>query len=69
MFEVPLLIGNDDRNAAGGASFDRLNPLTGAVATRAAAASLNDVAAAAAAAAAAFPAWSETGPAARRALL
>jgi acyl-CoA reductase-like NAD-dependent aldehyde dehydrogenase len=64
-----LLIANDDRNAAGGASFDRLNPLTGAVATRAAAASLDDVACAAAAAAAAFPAWSETGPAARRALL
>jgi vanillin dehydrogenase len=69
MFDVPLLIANDDRNAAGGASFDRLNPLTGAVATRAAAASLDDVACAAAAAAAAFPAWSETGPAARRALL
>jgi len=69
MFDVPLLIANDDRNAVGGASFDRLNPLTGAVATRAAAASLDDVACAAAAAAAAFPAWSETGPAARRALL
>src|SRR5262245_7051562 len=69
MFDVPLLIANGDRRASGGASFDRLNPLTGAVASRAAAASAEDVAAAAAAAGAAFPAWSETGPAARRALL
>ena len=42
MFEVPLLIENDDREAAGGATFDRLNPLTGEVASRAAAASLQD---------------------------
>jgi vanillin dehydrogenase len=59
---------HDDRKAASGASFDRLNPLTGAIASRAAAACAKDVACAAAAAAA-FPAWSETGPAARRALL
>ena len=69
MFDVPFLIANDDRKAASGASFDRLNPLTGAIASRAAAACAEDVASAAAAAAAAFPAWSETGPAARRALL
>src|SRR5262245_19320567 len=69
MFEVPLLIENDDREAAGGASFDRLNPLTGEVASRAAAASLVDVRRAADAAASAFPAWSQTPPAARRALL
>jgi vanillin dehydrogenase len=69
MFDVPLLIANDDRKAASGVSFDRLNPLTGAIASRAAAACAEDVASAAAAAAAAFPAWSETGPAARRALL
>src|SRR6185295_7871647 len=69
MFEVPLLIENDDREAAGGATFDRLHPLTGAVASRAAAASLQDARRAADAAASAFPAWSQTPPAARRALL
>jgi ABC-type branched-subunit amino acid transport system ATPase component len=42
MFEVPLLIENDDREAAGGTTFDRLNPLTGEIASRAAAASLQD---------------------------
>ena len=69
MFEVPLLIENDDREAAGGATFDRLNPLTGEIASRAAAASLQDAQRAADAAASAFPAWSQTPPAARRALL
>jgi vanillin dehydrogenase len=69
MFEVPLLIANDDREAAGGATFDRLNPLTGEVASRAAAAAREDARRAAEAAAAAFPAWSQTPPAARRALL
>jgi benzaldehyde dehydrogenase (NAD) len=68
-FEAHLLIGNNDRAAAGDASFERLNPLTGAVATRAAAASVADANSAAEAAAAAFPAWSEMAPALRRALL
>jgi benzaldehyde dehydrogenase (NAD) len=52
-----------------GATFDRINPLTGEVATRAAAASVADAAAACDTAAAAFPAWSALGPNARRALL
>ncbi|MEA3002735.1 MAG: benzaldehyde dehydrogenase [Sphingomonadales bacterium] len=52
-----------------GATFDRINPLTGEVATTAAAASIADAAAACDAAAAAFPAWSALGPNARRALL
>ena len=43
--------------------------MTGEVATRAAAAGIEDAKAAADAAAAAFPGWSETGPNARRALL
>ena len=52
-----------------GATFDRLNPVTGEVASRAAAAPIADAKRAADAAAAAFPAWSATGPNARRAIL
>ncbi|PWC40031.1 salicylaldehyde dehydrogenase [Azospirillum sp. TSO35-2] len=55
--------------ATGGRWFERHNPITGAVATRAAAASPLDAAAAADAAQAAFAGWSDTGPNARRALL
>ena len=69
MFEVDLLINNAEAKATGGATFDRLNPMTGEVASRAAASSVEDAKRAVDAAAAAFPAWSETGPAARRALL
>ena len=69
MFDVQLLIANADRQAAGGGTFDRLNPLTGEVASRAAAASIADARSAGDAAAEAFPAWSETGPGTRRALL
>ena len=50
-------------------TFDRCNPVTGAVATRAAAASAEDACAAADAARAALPAWSSQGPNARRAAL
>ncbi|MEP6785311.1 MAG: aldehyde dehydrogenase [Sphingomonadales bacterium] len=50
-------------------TFDRFNPVTGAVATTAQAASVADANAAVDAAAAAFPAWSALGPNARRALL
>ena len=42
MFDVDLLINNADVEAAGGATFDRLNPLTGEVASRAAAAGTED---------------------------
>ena len=45
-----------------GATFERRNPVTGEVATRAAAASVADAMRAADAAAAAFPAWSALGP-------
>ncbi|WP_025290674.1 aldehyde dehydrogenase [Sphingomonas sanxanigenens] len=51
------------------ATFDRLNPVTGAVATTAPAATVADADAAVSAAAAAFPAWSALGPNARRAAL
>jgi acyl-CoA reductase-like NAD-dependent aldehyde dehydrogenase len=55
--------------AEGGATFERKDPMTGKVATRAAAATLADVDKVVAAAAKAFATWSETGPSARRALL
>lgn len=64
---VNLVIGADRRDAK--ASFERLDPLTGQVATRAAAAQADDAVAAADAAAAAFPAWSALGPNVRRAAL
>lgn len=66
---INLLINNKDVNATRGATFDRVSPLTGEVATRAAAATVADAQAAANAAHAAFPAWSETGPTQRRTLL
>lgn len=50
-------------------SFERRNPVTGAVATRARAMTVAEANAAADAAAAAFPAWSGLGPNARRAAL
>ncbi|HEX8382026.1 MAG TPA: aldehyde dehydrogenase [Sphingomonas sp.] len=52
-----------------GRTFDRVNPITGAVATTAAAATVADANVAVEAAAAAFPAWSALGPNARRAAL
>ncbi|MFZ0884891.1 MAG: aldehyde dehydrogenase family protein, partial [Candidatus Acidiferrales bacterium] len=67
--DVQLLIGNQDVPAANSAVFERRDPTTGAVVTRAAAASIRDVDAAVEAASAAFHSWSQTGPNARRALL
>jgi vanillin dehydrogenase len=69
MEEIKLLIAGRDAPAARSATFDRLNPISGEVATRAAAASTADAKAAADAAAAAFPKWAALGPSARRALL
>ena len=69
MEEVKLLIAGRDVPAAKAATFDRLNPISGEVATRAAAATAADAKAAADAAAAAFPKWAALGPSARRALL
>jgi acyl-CoA reductase-like NAD-dependent aldehyde dehydrogenase len=65
--EIALLIGGESRTTA--ASFERANPVTGAVATIASAASIDDAIAAVDAAQAAFPAWSALGPNARRAAL
>src|SRR5579859_5472916 len=69
MEDVKLLIAGRDTPAAKSATFDRLNPISGEVATRAAAASAADAKAAADAAAAAFPKWAALGPSARRSLL
>jgi acyl-CoA reductase-like NAD-dependent aldehyde dehydrogenase len=64
--DVQLLIGDHDVAAANASTFERMNPISGAVATRAAAATVDDARAAAAAAAKAFPAWSALGPNERR---
>jgi acyl-CoA reductase-like NAD-dependent aldehyde dehydrogenase len=69
MEDVKLLIAGHDVPAVKAATFDRLNPISGEVATRAAAATAADAKAAADAAAAAFPKWAALGPSARRALL
>ena len=69
MNNIKLLIENEDVDAGNGATFDRLNPITGDVASRGAAAQVADAKRAADAAAAAFPAWSATGPGARRTIL
>lgn len=61
-----LLIGGKDVAATGGRTFERRDPVTGDVATLAAAASVADALAAVKSAAAAFPAWSKTAPAERR---
>ena len=65
--DVSLMIGGESRAAA--STFDRANPVTGEIATRAAAASVDDARAAVDAAQAAFPAWAALGPNARRAAL
>jgi acyl-CoA reductase-like NAD-dependent aldehyde dehydrogenase len=67
--DIGFIIDGAAEAATLGATFERRDPVTGAVATRAAAASLADVAKVVAAASAAFPAWSETGPGLRRSLL
>jgi vanillin dehydrogenase len=69
MEDIQLLIGDRDVAAQNAATFNRENPISGQVATRAAAASVEDARAAADAAAKAFPKWSATGPGERRAKL
>lgn len=67
MKQVQMLIGGESVAASSGIAFERRNPLDGSVASRAPAATVQD--AQRAAAAAAFPAWSQTGPGERCALL
>jgi acyl-CoA reductase-like NAD-dependent aldehyde dehydrogenase len=64
---VPLLIGGEAKTTE--TSFERHDPVTGEVVTRAARAGISDAIAAADAAAAALPGWSAMGPNARRAML
>ncbi|WP_323780661.1 aldehyde dehydrogenase [Thalassovita sp.] len=66
---VQFVINNKDSGASGGGTFDRIDPVTGEVASTAAAAKAADIGAVVAAADAAFPAWSAMGPGERRALL
>ncbi|QKK26547.1 aldehyde dehydrogenase [Rhizobium hidalgonense] len=66
---ISLLINGADRAASSGRTYDRIDPFTEKLASRAAAASLEDVTAAVDAASAAFGAWSKTGPGQRRAIL
>ena len=66
MQSVNLLIGGRQVPASNGSTFDRVDPYTGAIATRAAAATVEDADAAVAAAQAAFPAWSALAATERR---
>ena len=66
---MPLLLRNKNLPASDGVIFERLNPMTGEVVSRAAAATPADAVAAVASAAAAFPKWSAVGPSERRARL
>jgi vanillin dehydrogenase len=66
---ISFIVDGTAVEAEGGATYERKDPMTGKVATRAAAATLADVDKVVAAAAAAFESWSQTGPGLRRALL
>ncbi|TWB02391.1 aldehyde dehydrogenase [Bradyrhizobium stylosanthis] len=67
--DVSLLINGRDQAASTGKVFERRNPLSQEVASRAAAATVSDADAAVAAASAALAGWSALGPNARRMLL
>jgi acyl-CoA reductase-like NAD-dependent aldehyde dehydrogenase len=66
---VLLSIGGHDLKASNHKEYSRLDPVTGAVASVSAAATLDDVVSATTAAQYAFPAWAQTGPIERRNLL
>ncbi|MES2911036.1 MAG: aldehyde dehydrogenase family protein, partial [Pseudomonadota bacterium] len=69
MSDLSMLINGLKVSAEAGATFERRNPLDGAVVTRAPACTPADAVLAVEAAAEAFKSWSQTGPGARRALL
>ncbi|MBN8648877.1 MAG: aldehyde dehydrogenase [Caulobacterales bacterium] len=66
---LPLLIGGQHIFANSGKTFDRLNPITGKLATKASAASVEDANNIAQIADEAFKTWSQLGPNARRTIL
>ncbi|WP_019448853.1 aldehyde dehydrogenase [Cupriavidus sp. BIS7] len=66
MHDVTMLIGGRDCAADGGRTFERRNPVTGEVASRAPAASLADAERAVQAASDAFPQWAALSPGERR---
>jgi len=67
--KVDFIIDGASVGAANGATYERRDPVTGKVASEAAAASQADIDKVVEAAQRAFPTWSETGPSQRRALL
>ena len=67
--EIGFLINGTECGSGSGGTYDRLDPFTGTLATRAAAATVADATAAVDAAAGAFKSWSKTGPGERRTLL
>ena len=67
--KIDFIIDGASVGAASGATFARHDPVTGKIATEAAAAGPADVAKVVEAASRAFATWSETGPGERRALL
>jgi acyl-CoA reductase-like NAD-dependent aldehyde dehydrogenase len=69
MMSAALLIDDAEAPLVGDATFDRIDPVLGQVATRTAAASVKDAVHAANVAARAFPTWSMTPPTQRRACL
>jgi benzaldehyde dehydrogenase (NAD) len=69
MNEIKMLINGVPVGASDGGTFERINPLSQTVATRAPAATVADALAAVEAAANALPAWSALGPGARRSML
>jgi acyl-CoA reductase-like NAD-dependent aldehyde dehydrogenase len=69
MMDVQLIIDNAPVASEKGAVFERKDPVSGQVVTRAAAASASDAARAADSAQAAFAQWSQTGPTERRRIL
>lgn len=66
MYETSLLIGGKFVPSSDGRTFERINPETSTIASRAPAATADDIDAAISAAASAFPGWSTLGPTERR---
>lgn len=69
MNEIRMLINGVSVGSSDSKTFERINPLSQTVATRAPSATVVDALAAVDAAAKAFPAWSALGPSARRSML